>query len=908
MDRIKNPQATRDNNDHLSLVFGLHRLRAKIPFANKTTILLDRLADWSLASLVFVAPLFMAGRHPWGQLVFVTCVIIGSLAWSLGQILRPQPIFQRSGAEPLFLAGVCLLIIQCVPLPGILCNFISPTLNELLSTWTAPISHQMQFGEWPFLTIAPMVTRSALVMFASYCLLFLLVVQRIHHMTDVETLLRWLALATLTMGILGISQYLVGNGKFLWIYESPFRNTWLAAKGTFANENHFAHFLALGVGPLIWWTTHRAQQKEQPTIRPFTKTEKRTFKGLAWLGAPLSLGIVTFGSFLAFSRAGVLVVLISIFMVGGLYASQKILTRNLLLTAATAIVLGTAALLIHGYDHLIRQFSSLHSWSWNDLSAAFSRGEIWAANWKAFTDFSWIGTGGGTHRYSYPMYFQSPSDVEYTHAESGYLQILSETGVFGFCILLCSLLLVARWCMHGFRHLKLTQDIACWGAVTGSLVVSVVHSLVDFVWYIPACATVTAILTACACRIYQLSLADSKKVEPGTTVSYSKSVLWTTILAFLSAAMVANRLPPALAAASWDRYLRLSFAEQERSKEEIIEVSESKPIDDATARFSVVRTEQMAKELRYILKLCPYDTRANLRMSAIYLREFEQKQQFADNALGLNSIRDAALASKFESREGLDQWLTVAVGDNRHKLEMAAHYARRAIYLCPLQGDGYVYLGDLCFLQGMGNSHKSMLTQQALRVRPYKGSVLLAAAQEASMRGDIQQALTYWQKTFHRETSYRQIVIESLSDLLPVELVVRTLKPEADDLISMFTYYYDARQYEPARYIAKQYQARLQRDPPSHTSEKIAKSWKTAYWLHFQVKNNESAIACLRQAIRITPEDLTWRKTLAMALVHAGKNTESLQHLRWCLRRRPDDQELQNAYRLAQHGTATDLQ
>ena len=212
------------------------------------------------------------------------------------------------------------------------------------------------------------------------------------------------------------------------------------------------------------------------------------------------------------------------------------------------------------------------------------------------------------------------------------------------------------------------------------------------------------------------------------------------------------------------------------------------------------------------------------------------------------------------------------------------------------------------FLQGMGNSHKSMLTQQALRVRPYKGSVLLAAAQESSMRGDIQQALTYWQKTFHRETSYRQIVIEALSDLLPVELVVRTLKPEADDLISMFTYYYDTRQYDPARYIAEQYQARLQRDPPSHTSEKISKSWKTAYWLHFQVKSNESAIDCLRQAIRITPEDLTWRKTLAMALVHAGKNTESLHHLQWCLRRRPDDQELQNAYRLAQHGTVTDLQ
>ena len=41
--------------------------------------------DLGLAALIFVAPLFMGGRHPVGRLAFVACACWMAIAWSLHQ-------------------------------------------------------------------------------------------------------------------------------------------------------------------------------------------------------------------------------------------------------------------------------------------------------------------------------------------------------------------------------------------------------------------------------------------------------------------------------------------------------------------------------------------------------------------------------------------------------------------------------------------------------------------------------------------------------------------------------------------------------------------------------------------------------------------------------------------------------
>ena len=55
------------------------------------------------------------------------------------------------------------------------------------------------------------------------------------------------------MAVFGLVQYFFGNGKFFWFFEPPFANTKDYVTGSFTNRNHFAQFIALGIGPMVWW-------------------------------------------------------------------------------------------------------------------------------------------------------------------------------------------------------------------------------------------------------------------------------------------------------------------------------------------------------------------------------------------------------------------------------------------------------------------------------------------------------------------------------------------------------------------------------------------------------------------------------------------------------------------------------
>ena len=73
-------------------------------------------------------------------------------------------------------------------------------------------------------------------------------------------------------------------------------------------------------------------------------------------------------------------------------------------------------------------------------------------------------------------------------------------GGIGFC---------AFWCLAGMRRAASARLVVCLGAIAASLAANVLHSLVDFVWYVPGCMAMVAILAACACRGWQLAVETS---------------------------------------------------------------------------------------------------------------------------------------------------------------------------------------------------------------------------------------------------------------------------------------------------------------------------------------------------------------------------------------------------------------
>lgn len=517
---------------------------------------LDRLLDVCFLAILFLAPLLMGGRHPAGRLGYAALISLALIVWTIRQALDPKPRIRRSGAEWLILLGLAILIIQLAHLPDSWLLKLSPNLPQLLPIWFDGDAGSA-WNSWSQLSLYPNATRGALVMYVAYAVLFLLVVQRIKSLQDIERFLRWIALAAISLAVLGIAQMLLSNGKFLWVYEHPSRDTFGTVKGPFANENHFAHFLALGIGPLVWWLWRtmnarraadagkRQSRSRQPARRQserrggaaqrgarrggrrstFSASGGRVQSGrqdyvqmLLWLALP----IIAIAGLLTFSRGGVIVLAIAATVVLSTYMLTKLFGRRSLLVLAGLAAVVIAALFIYGLDRLSGEIESVTDGSIDRLDTNAARRKLWAADFNAFQDFALLGTGAATHREIYPTYYEDYHHVEYTHAESGYIQILMECGVLGACTLILAIGFCLRWLG---RCLKSTSDRRTRGialAISAGILASLAHSLWDFVWYIPACITLTLMQVACLCRLSQLCQA-SRSGNPAASDSKNRS-------------------------------------------------------------------------------------------------------------------------------------------------------------------------------------------------------------------------------------------------------------------------------------------------------------------------------------------------------------------------------------------------
>ena len=78
--------------------------------------------------------------------------------------------------------------------------------------------------------------------------------------------------------------------------------------------------------------------------------------------------------------------------------------------------------------------------------------------------------------------------------------------------------------------------------------------------------------------------------------------------------------------------------------------------------------------------------------------------------------------------------------------------------LVPVQGKGYLYLAELAFLDGAGDSCKKACIQQALRVRPHDAYVHYTAANEAWMAGDPAGWLDYARQAFQGDIAFEAAI------------------------------------------------------------------------------------------------------------------------------------------------------
>jgi len=881
-----------------------------------------RVVDGCLAGCIFLVPFLMGGRQAVGQFALVTLSVAAALAWLVREGLRRRFTWRYSAAELLLLAGVVLVVVQLVPLPPSVVSRASPNTASLLPLWNTEADAPVSLGPWCTISLTPGATRAGLAVLLAYALLFLVTVQRVGVMEDIERLLRWIALAAVAMAAFGLVQLLTSNGKFFWFYEHPYSRTSDVAKGAFTNRNHFAHFLALGLGPLVWWLSRHYRTGARPRRRSFGHRAAAApgRDGTAGLKG-VALGIVLFAALLSLSRGGMLVMLLAAAISVAVGWRAKSLSPRFALSLGAVGLLCGVLLSIYGYDRLSDRLDTLRTGSLETIDRAAARRTIWATVARAAGDYALLGSGVGSHREVYPLYLENPPDTEYTHAENGPLQILLETGAIGLTLIVAGIGLCGLWCVLALRRAPSARMLVVGGAIAAGLAANVVHSLADFVWYVPGCMAVVAVLCACACRASQLAAEAAGTPRP--PVALPRAFAWAAagLLMVAGAWMVQNRFGPTLAERHWDRYRILAMAAGHVNPLGEPGQPADDPLTPPTDEFSeniegashrAVTT--IIAELEQVVRHDPDHARAHLRLAAAYLRRFDLEQQESENAMPLSQIRDAALSARQQSSpDDVAAWLDRVLDERRQYLDLAEAHARAGLALCPFQGEGYLFLAELCFLEparkgarplkSMGSdpfsnrlggaAAKPAYLNQALLVRPYDGAVLFEAGREAWLAGDFRRGLDFWQRSFRAGRRYQKQLIHLLCGRVPLEFLVQAFEP---DLVAMRLVHARCRELGDPMLLAeaRRHHARaaLAAAEERHGPE-AADAYLEAYWLYGLLHERERALESARGAYENDPNSYPVREALAKSLLALDRAAEAEEHVRWCLVRRPNSKELE---------------
>jgi len=849
-----------------------------------------RLVDAGLISVLFLAPLIMGGRHAAGRLVLVALILGTVVSWLARQAVLRSARWRFSGGEIFLLLGVALLGLQLVPLPAAVWESVSPGMHRLLGSSAEDGSPAL--GAWRQISVMPEATRVNLMMFTSISLLFLIAVQRLETFADVDRLLKWIAAAAVFMAALGGLQYLLSNGKFLWIYQHPSRDTLFPVKGSFANQNHFAHFLALGLPALICWLHQlwSSPQRSRASVRGFAATG-RTAEDWRRLGKAALLGclaIVCVAGLLSVSRGGIFALLLAALGTVALATWRGIFSQRVLWGLAAAAVLIGVGVSWHGYEKIVARFQTVKIDEIDRIGEQTGRQEIWAANLTAVQANPLMGGGSGSHIEVYPTHYREPRDVEYTHAENGYLQVATENGAAGLLLLLAAIGLVGSWCWKAFRRAPTADFQLAAIAVAAALIVSLVHSIVDFVWFIPACLTVTILLAACACRLSHLTAtAEESPTHAAGTFSLARP-LWCAAAATVSAlgaVALASLVHHASAARHWDAYLRISLADRATGTDDDPE---------AAAGRRAARIDAMVSHLRRGLDWNPRDARMHVRLASLCLLKFETAQLQSENRMTLSDVRGAARASNFASLESQNAWLDRALGENRPLLDHAQRHARAALQHCPLIGRAYVHLSDLAFLTGADSKAPALLARAA-SLRPHDPVVLFAQGRHAALSGDVKTAIARWRRAFHMGREFQQPILAALAPQMSTQAIVETFAPDRTGVYLLMRQMQGLGREQETAQAAKHYIAAVEREAPQLRRSLAVRVWRRAATAGMLLGDNEAAAKFAEKSLQIDPNQYSTRWLIAHLLVRVERFDEALVHLNWCRRRRPDDQKVAQA-------------
>ena len=864
---------------------------------------------------VVLMPLGMGGRHPLGQIFLSSAAVAAAGAWLVRCYHTSDRGWQLSVLDLLFATGMAVAVIQVLPVSATVVRTISPHLSTLLPCWT---DGPWTLGQWSTLSLTPSETFVGIGIFVAQIILVGCLFQSIQSSQDIERILLVVAVATGLMAALGVVQYLTSNGNYLWFYEFAFNDTRSIVKGTFSNRNHYASFLAIGTGSLIWWTFkpeptkqdsgtsqasprvgRRRQRSSHTQIALGIQTEHRLAIGL------VALGVSTFAVLLSLSRGGTMsLAAVGLVTTGMLLKTGRITPKVAGGSLAVCLLLGTA-LTIHGMDRVNARLDTI----WTELGGIFSdtddanlagRREVWQAAVETITDFPVLGTGVGSHAAVTKAYMPPTDKRIFTHAENSYLNLGVETGLIGLGLAIMSLIIGFLCCgVVFFKGTAHEQVIAI--ALTGGLTAGTVHAAGDFIWYVPACSTLMMLLGACAVKlasshIQAISLPRLALDRASATIAGVGAV---AVLVFVGHRQLQAAKAQVFFEDSIKQSRTLEKLSQQSTSQAALYAAKTKiktadsPTKSTNEHEIVTELEARIDSLEKTVALQPDHTQAWTDLAFCKLEYFGLTRRIADETIGLNEIRQTVEQTQFESTEAKNAWVQKVAGDSFRDLTQAMNAALRAVTVNPCAGNAWCVLAATSFLNTQDSGLPQACINQALRVRPHEGQVLFEAANQAELSGNATRAMQLRQQCFAECPSERGRVLNVLLPMMSAVAVCELLQPDIaglrviDGLWSRSSSKENMKPVKELR-LAKVYEA-AQRVKGTTQSNLLYE----AAIIERTLGNTDNAATTITAALVANPNNFQMRLVHIDMALSTGDAITVKKEIDWCLLRRPDSQKLQ---------------
>lgn len=789
------------------------------------------MTDAIFVALIVVFPFIMGGREAWGHRILITLSMALGFCWCFHRIRIGGKLVLLS-LEPLMLAGLLLVWLQTIPITTNVLNQLSGEYERLLPAPAIISAEQMNqpvSSSWSSASLYPTETKHGLLILASYIVIAIVTAQRIGTEQDCRHLLKLVGVSGLLMTAFAVVQLVTSNDYFFWFYRHPYTGTREVLKGAFTNRNHFAQFLSLSIGPLIWWMLVGRISKN--SIGPIRRSSPGPAEGShssfdrvidpRLILLICATGGVLLAIMLSLSRGGMISAgLACVVCLAGLWKSGRVHASLAFVTLSLGVI-GLCGLAIFGNDSVEERVAQLASGDADQIDKLNARRSIWSADIKAIKAFPLLGTGVGSHRFVYPLYMEDLakfSNVTFSHAESSYIHLALETGIAGFGLLAVGLLLsVGRIAKHIWRSHE-SSAIALLTAICASLIGGLFHAAVDFIWYAPSIVVTTILLGVAGLRLCTrfhshraipvprpgwfvmaaLCLFVLCDTQPQLQRRVAGERLWFQYLNADFDAALAFHEEQTMASDADDaeemQTLVSQFAPEahvsdEESPNEVSFIDNDATVKDHSSQLKTAfyrgRAESLLDRIHLLLaslKANPCQAEASQELATICLELFDVLQTTGDNRMSLPQIRDVVLTSRYKTDKEMLVFLKRAFGSSMRLPLLSNHFSRQALTFCPLAGKAWEIRMATDFLRDPSDAHHKDLIAQAITIGRYSPKALHSIGLTLLQEGETEEALKLWNQVFHSSRELRLSICKTLMSNHSVSLILQQFRPKVHEL------------------------------------------------------------------------------------------------------------------------------